>query len=92
MRLEDFTMTSISPRIATEGTEGTDDKSRDFVKTLSANRCRALRKRLVGDLIAQSPKARVMDSRFKGMSERGMNEAKRLGCLRRHSLHAQCHR
>ena len=35
---------------------------------------------LVGDLIAQSPKARVMESRFKGLSDVALSEARRLGC------------
>jgi TldD protein len=55
-------------------------KRRDFVKTLSATGVAMYASDLVGDLIAQSPKARVMDSRFKGMSDVALNEAKRLGC------------
>jgi TldD protein len=55
-------------------------KRRDFVKTLSATGAALYASDLVGDLIAQSPKARVMDSRFKGMSDLALNEAKRLGC------------
>ena len=55
-------------------------KRRDFVKTLSATGVALYASDLVGDLIAQSPKARVMDSRFKGLSDVALNEAKRLGC------------
>ena len=35
---------------------------------------------LPDELIAQSPKARVMESRFKGLSDVALSEAKRLGC------------
>ena len=55
-------------------------KRRDFVKTLSATGVALYASDLVGDLIAQSPKARVMDSRFKGLSDVALSEAKRLGC------------
>src|SRR5688572_25466709 len=55
-------------------------KRRDFVKTLSATGVALYASDLVGDLIAQSPKARVMDSRFKGLSDVALTEAKRLGC------------
>ena len=58
-------------------------KRRDFVKTLSATGVALYASDLVGDLIAQSPKARVMESRFKGMSDVALNEAKRLGCTSR---------
>ena len=55
-------------------------KRRDFVKTLSATGVALYASDLVGDLIAQSPKARVMESRFKGLSDVALTEAKRLGC------------
>ncbi len=55
-------------------------KRRDFVKTLCATGMALYASDLVGDLIAQSPKARVLDSRFKGMSDIALGEAKRLGC------------
>jgi TldD protein len=35
---------------------------------------------LVADLLAQSPKQRVLESRFKGLSDIALSEAKRLGC------------
>src|SRR5262249_41510271 len=35
---------------------------------------------LVGELVAQTPKGRVLESRFKGMSDLALGEAKRLGC------------
>src|SRR4029453_17112064 len=55
-------------------------KRREFVKTLSATGVALYASDLVGDLVAQSPKARVMDSRFKGLSDVALSEAKRLGC------------
>ncbi|MEO8682316.1 MAG: TldD/PmbA family protein, partial [Vicinamibacterales bacterium] len=55
-------------------------KRREFVRTLSATGVALYASDLVGDLLAQSPKARVMDSRFKGMSDVALSEAKRLGC------------
>ena len=55
-------------------------KRRDFVKTLSATGVALYASDLVGDLIAQSPKGRVMESRFKGLSDIALAEAKRLGC------------
>src|SRR5690349_19207914 len=55
-------------------------KRREFVKTLGATGVALYASDLVGELIAQSPKARVMESRFKGMSDVALNEAKRLGC------------
>ena len=51
---------------------------RDFVKTLGATGVALYASDLVGDLIAQSPKARVMESRFKGLSDIALSEAKRL--------------
>jgi TldD protein len=53
---------------------------REFVRNLSATGVALYASDLVGDLIAQSPKARVMDSRFKGLSDIALTEAKRLGC------------
>ncbi len=53
---------------------------RDFVRTLSATGAALYASDLVGDLIAQSPKGRVLESRFKGLSDLALGEAKRLGC------------
>ena len=47
---------------------------RDFVKTLGATGVALYASDLVGDLIAQSPKARVMESRFKGLSDNAMSD------------------
>ncbi|MEW6320311.1 MAG: TldD/PmbA family protein [Acidobacteriota bacterium] len=53
---------------------------RDFVKTLSAAGVALYASDLVGELIAQSPRGRVLESRFKGLSDIALREAKRLGC------------
>ena len=53
---------------------------RDFVKTLSAAGVALYASDLVGDLIAQSPRGQVLASRFKGLSDTALSEAKRLGC------------
>jgi len=55
-------------------------KRREFVRNLRATGVALYASDLVGDLLAQSPKARVMDSKFKGMSDVALSEAKRLGC------------
>jgi TldD protein len=53
---------------------------RDFVKTLSATGLAFCSSDIVGDLVAQSPRARVLESRFKGLSDVALADAKRLGC------------
>ena len=53
---------------------------RRFVKTLGATGVAIYASDLVADLLAQSPRARVLESRFKGLSEIALTEAKRLGC------------
>src|SRR5688500_10203316 len=55
-------------------------KRRDFVKTVGATGVALYAGDLVGDLLAQSPKAKVLESRFKGLSDIALTEAKRLGC------------
>ena len=55
-------------------------KRRDFVKTLGATGIALYASDLVGDLLAQSPKGQVLQSRFKGLSDIALGEAKRLGC------------
>ena len=55
-------------------------KRRDFVKTLSATGVALYASDLVGDLLAQSPQSGVLESRFKGLSDIALSEAKRLGC------------
>ena len=53
-------------------------KRRDFVKTLSAAGVAMYASDLVGDLVAQSPRGQVLQSRFKGLSDTALGEAKRL--------------
>ena len=55
-------------------------KRRDFVKTLSATGAALYASDMCGDLIAQSPRGQVMQSKFKGLSDIALAEAKRLGC------------
>ncbi|MET0164436.1 MAG: TldD/PmbA family protein [Vicinamibacterales bacterium] len=55
-------------------------KRRDFVKTLGATGVALYASDLVGNLLAQSPKAKVLESRFKGLSDIALTEAKKLGC------------
>src|SRR5512139_2314676 len=53
---------------------------REFVKTLSAAGVALYASDLVGELVAQSPRGQVLQSRFKGLSDGALSEAKRLGC------------
>lgn len=53
---------------------------RDFVRALGAGSLGLAASDLVADLVAQSPKGRVLESKFKGLSDVALNEATRLGC------------
>ncbi|MCA1585933.1 MAG: TldD/PmbA family protein, partial [Acidobacteria bacterium] len=53
---------------------------RDFVKTLSATGLACYASDFVGELVAQTSRGRVMESRFKGLSDVALTEAERLGC------------
>src|SRR5512139_3143426 len=53
---------------------------RDFVKTLGATGVALYASDLVGELVAQAPRGQVMQSKFKGLSDVALGEAKRLGC------------
>ncbi|MGE0041909.1 MAG: TldD/PmbA family protein [Vicinamibacterales bacterium] len=53
---------------------------RDFVKTLSATGVALYASDIVGDLLAQSPQGRVLESRFKGLADIALGDAKRQGC------------
>jgi TldD protein len=55
-------------------------RRRDFVKTMGVAGVGLYASDLVADLLAQSPKQRVLESRFKGLSDIALSEAKRLGC------------
>jgi TldD protein len=53
---------------------------RDFVKTMAATGVAIASSDLVADLIAQSPKGRVLESKFKGLGDIALAEAKKAGC------------
>jgi TldD protein len=53
---------------------------RDFMKTTAAAGAGLFASDLVASLIAQSPKGRPLESRFKGLADIALAEAKRLGC------------
>ena len=62
---------------------------RDFIKTVGAAGLIVAGSDLIGDLLAQTPPGRVMDSKFKGLSDIALKEAKTARLqLRRHPLHA----
>jgi TldD protein len=53
---------------------------RDFVKTVAMSGMAIAASDAIADLLAQSPKGRVLESKFKGLSDVALTEAKRLGC------------
>jgi TldD protein len=53
---------------------------RDFIKTVGAAGMLVAGSDLIGDLLAQTPPGRVMESKFKGLSDIALKEAKTLGC------------
>ena len=55
-------------------------KRRDFVKTVAFSGMAIAASDLVGDLIAQSPQGKPLESTFKGLSDVALAEAKRNGC------------
>ena len=55
-------------------------KRRDFVKTVALSGMAIAASDLVGDLIAQSPQGKPLESTFKGLSDVALAEAKRNGC------------
>jgi TldD protein len=55
-------------------------KRRDFVKTMAMSGVAIASGDLVADLLAQSPKGRVLESKFKGLADVALVEAKRTGC------------
>ena len=48
---------------------------RDFVKTVAASSVAIAASDAIADLLAQSPKGRVLDSLFKGLSDLSLTEA-----------------
>ncbi|MEO5568603.1 MAG: TldD/PmbA family protein [Gemmatimonadaceae bacterium] len=55
-------------------------KRRDFVKTVAMSGLAIAASDAIADLLAQSPKGKVLESKFKGLSDIALTEAKRLGC------------
>jgi TldD protein len=53
---------------------------RDFVKTVAMSGMAVAASDVIGDLIAQTPTGRVLESKFKGLSDVALLEAKTLGC------------
>jgi TldD protein len=53
---------------------------RDFIKTVGAAGLIVAGSDLIGELLAQSPPGRVLDSKFKGLSDIALKDAKTLGC------------
>ena len=65
-------------------------KRRDFVKTMAISGMAVAASDLIGDLIAQTPQGKVLESKFKGLADIALAEAKSAGCsLRGHPLHAR---
>jgi TldD protein len=55
-------------------------KRRDFVKTMALSGMAVAASDLVGDLIAQTPQGRVLQSKFKGLADVALAQAKQAGC------------
>jgi TldD protein len=53
---------------------------RDFVKTMALSGAAIAASDLVGDLIAQTPQGKVLESRFKGLGDVALAEAQLTGC------------
>jgi TldD protein len=53
---------------------------RDFVKTVAMSSMAVAASDLIGDLIAQTPQGKVLESKFKGLSDIALMEAKTQGC------------
>jgi TldD protein len=53
---------------------------RDFVKAMAASGVALAASDLVGDILAQSPRGRVLETRFKGLADIALMEAKKAGC------------
>ena len=55
-------------------------RRRDFVKGMAMSGVAIASSDLVGDLLAQSTRGRVLESRFKGLADVALTEARRNGC------------
>ena len=65
-------------------------KRRDFVKTMAISGMAVAASDLIGDLIAQTPQGKVLQSKFKGLADIALAQAKTGWVhVRRHPLHAR---
>jgi len=55
-------------------------KRRDFVKTMALSGAAVAASDLIGELIAQTPQGRVLQSKFKGLADVALMQAKTSGC------------
>ena len=55
-------------------------KRRDFVKTMAISGMAVAASDLMGDLIAQTPQGKVLQSKFKGLADIALAQAKQAGC------------
>ena len=55
-------------------------KRRDFVKTMAISGMAVAASDSIGDLIAQTPQGKVLESKFKGLADIALAEAKGAGC------------
>jgi TldD protein len=55
-------------------------KRRDFVKTMALSGMAVAASDLVGDLVAQTPQGKVLQSKFKGLADVALAQAKTAGC------------
>src|SRR4051812_48734419 len=53
---------------------------RDFIKTVGAAGLVVAGSDLIADLLAQTPAGRVLESKFKGLADIALKEAKTAGC------------
>ena len=53
---------------------------RTFIKGMSAGAVLLYTSDIMGDLLAQSPIGRVLESKFKGLADIALDECKRAGC------------
>src|SRR4051812_50144479 len=53
---------------------------RDFIKTVGAAGLVVAGSDLIADLLAQTPPGRVLDSKFKGLSDIALKDARAAGC------------
>src|SRR5215471_17259057 len=76
-----YRLSAIGYRLSAIGQGATMSATRrEFLKTAGAAGIVIAGSDLIGDLLAQTPPGRVLDSKFKGLSDIALKEAKTLGC------------